>query len=336
MDRVRPGRVRLIVGAVVGLGLLALTLAQVDVARTAELIGAASPVLLGLALAVVLLDLVLRALRWQALLRGAGAAHTNVRLAVAYLTVGYSANQLLPARLGDVARAYLAGQAFVIPRLAALGTIVVERLADGSTMLALALASTVLASGVAVVVQLSLLGVVLFVGGLLGFGIGWWLVARTQVGHLRLARALSDVVARVAVGMGGMLTPTGAASLILGTLAVATTAVLIGWLAAAAIGIVLSPPQAVLFISAVALSLAIPAAPAAIGTFEFVGVMVLTSFGFPAEQALAAVLLLRVVASLPPVLIGIASIWALHLRTTDLIEPGRWARVATIARVARS
>ena len=48
-----------------------------------------------------------------------------------YLAIGYFANSMLPARLGDVARAYLAGRAFGISRLAVLGTIVVERLADG-------------------------------------------------------------------------------------------------------------------------------------------------------------------------------------------------------------
>jgi len=312
----------------VGLGLLVVTLAQVDIVRTAGLIAVASPSLLGLALAVVLVDLVLRAVRWQVLLRSAGAERgTGLRLPLAYMTVGYLANQLLPARLGDLARAYLAGQAFAMPRLAALGTIVVERLADGSTMLALALASTVLVSGIAVVGYLAVLGVVLAVAALVAFGFGWWLVRRTRLGLLGPARALTDLVARVAVGMGGMLTIGGAARVVALTAAVTMTAALLGWLVVAAAGIALTPLQTVLFVSAIAMSLAIPAAPASIGTYEFVGVLVLTSMGVAAEEALAAVLLLRMISSLPAALLGIGSVWALHLRTSQLIQPDRLAAV---------
>ena len=328
MDRVRPSRARLLLGAIVGLGLLVVTLAQVDIVRTAGLIAVASPSLLGLALAVVLVDLVLRAVRWQVLLRGAGAERgTGLRLPLAYMTVGYLANQLLPARLGDLARAYLAGQAFAMPRLAALGTIVVERLADGSTMLALALASTVLVSGIAVVGYLAVLGVVLAVAALVALGFGWWLVRRTRLGLLGPARALTDLVARVAVGMGGMLTIGGAARVVALTAAVTMTAALLGWLVVAAAGIALTPLQTVLFVSAIAMSLAIPAAPASIGTYEFVGVLVLTSMGVAAEEALAAVLLLRMISSLPAALLGIGSVWALHLRTSQLIQPDRLAAV---------
>jgi len=43
----------------------------------------------------------------------------------------------LPARLGDVARAFLAGRAFGVSRLAVLGSVVVERLADGVFILGL-------------------------------------------------------------------------------------------------------------------------------------------------------------------------------------------------------
>ena len=324
MDRARPGRLRLLLGAALGLGLLAVILVQVDVAGTARIMAAASPSLLVVALSVVLLDLALRAHRWRVLVQGAGPEHrSSFRLALAYLTVGYLANQLLPARLGDLARAYLAGQAFGMSRLAALGTIVVERLADGGTMLALALASTFLVTGVAVVSQLAMVGLLLAVVGLAGLGLAWWVMARTPLGALRPSRFIRDVVRRVALGTGGVLTPRGAFIVAVGTVAVTVTAVSIGWLIAAATGIVLTPLQAVLFVSAMAMSLAIPAAPAAIGTYEFVGVVVLTSLGFPAEHALAAVLLMRVVTSLPPVLLGVGSVWALHLRAGQLLQPER-------------
>ena len=87
------------------------------------------------AIPLVFVELVLRALRWQRLL--APLARIPATRTVAYLAIGYFANSMLPARLGDVARAYLAGRSFGISRLAVLGTVVVERLADGLFILGL-------------------------------------------------------------------------------------------------------------------------------------------------------------------------------------------------------
>ena len=80
-----------------------------------------------------------------------------------------------------------------------------------------------------------------------------------------------------------------------------------------AVGIELSPIQAVLFLSGIALSLAIPAAPGAIGTYEGVGVAIITGLGYTPEQGLATILLMRMVTTFPPALIGLVSIWALHV-----------------------
>src|SRR5262249_17238085 len=46
------------------------------------------------------------------------------------LLVGYAANNLLPARLGELVRADFVGRRYQISRLAVVGTIVVERLFD--------------------------------------------------------------------------------------------------------------------------------------------------------------------------------------------------------------
>ena len=81
-----------------------------------------------------------------------------------------------------------------------------------------------------------------------------------------------------------------------------------------AVGVNLSPIQTVLFLSGIALSLAIPAAPGAIGTYEFVGVAIITGLGYTPEQGLATILLMRIITTFPPALIGLVSIWALHVR----------------------
>ena len=101
---------------------------------------------------------------------------------------------------------------------------------------------------------------------------------------------------------------------------VATTATLVAWSVLQAVGVNLSPIQTVLFLSGIALSLAIPAAPGAIGTYEFVGVAIVTGLGYTPEQGLATILLMRIITTFPPALIGLGSIWALHVRPGTIAD----------------
>src|SRR4051812_20862308 len=181
----RSSFLRLAVGIAISAILLGVTLARVDLGRTAEAIGAAAPLGLLAAVAIVLVDLNLRALRWLVLLRGADAetAAPPYRLAFGYLSIGFAANAVLPARLGDVARAMLAGTAFGMPRLAMLGTIMVERLADGLTMLALAFASSLLVTArVPELRQLATFGLVAAVIGGAVLVVGWFALPRLTKG----------------------------------------------------------------------------------------------------------------------------------------------------------
>ena len=87
----------------------------------------------------------MRAVRWRFLL--APVVRVPYRSAFAYLNIGYFANTFLPARLGDGARAFLAGRSFGISSLAALGLIVVERVADTIVILIAVLAAGALVAG---------------------------------------------------------------------------------------------------------------------------------------------------------------------------------------------
>ena len=68
-----------------------------------------------------------------------------------------------------------------------------------------------------------------------------------------------------------------------------------------------------------ALSTAVPAAPGSLGTYEFVGTTILIGLGVPSEPALAIVVLVHVMATLPPAVVGLVMSWTLHL------GPGRLA-----------
>ena len=70
-------------------------------------------------------DLALRALRWQRLRRPIATVRYPPMLG--YLLIGYLANNVLPARLGELVRSHYLGDREGISRASALGTVVVER-----------------------------------------------------------------------------------------------------------------------------------------------------------------------------------------------------------------
>ncbi len=313
---------RLVAGIALSAALLALLIARVDLEQVGVALVDVAPAGLVLALVVVAVDLAIRALRWRTLLAGILplGARPSLRLAAAYLTVGFLANGILPARLGDVARAYLAGAAFGASRLAVFGTILVERIGDGLTMVAFATLSSLAVVALVEVQVLAVEAVLLVVAGAIGLWLVWLALRRGPFARNRFGSALRRILTRVAAGAAGIRTLRGA--IIVGgeTLAAAGTASLVAWYVAGAMGLELGPGQVVLFTSGIALSLAIPAAPGSLGTYEFAGVLILTSFGATAERALATILVMRLVSTLPLIGAGFISTWVLHIRPATLLE----------------
>ena len=103
----RSAILRLLIGLAISAVFLALTLSRVNLAEVGAAIAAASPAWLLVALGIVIVDVLLRALRWQFLLHGVPGAGTKppYRLAVGYLMIGFTANAILPARLGELTNA---------------------------------------------------------------------------------------------------------------------------------------------------------------------------------------------------------------------------------------
>jgi hypothetical protein len=313
---------RLLVGIAISAVFLIVTLRNVDLGKAADAIGHSAPAWLAVALVIVLIDLCLRALRWHVLLRGVEDTSETppYRLAFGYLTLGFAANFVLPARLGDIARAVLAADTFRTPRLSIFGTILIERVSDGLTFLALAILSSLVVASGSELRNLTIYAVALVLGGLVAAAVGLYAITRTALASTRLARAILGILRRLSAGAGAFRHAGSAASFLGLTALLATTATLVAWAVLQAVGVDLSPIQTVLFLSGIALSLAIPAAPGAIGTYEFVGVAIITGLGYTPEQGLATILLMRILTTFPPALIGLVSIWALHVRPGAIAE----------------
>jgi uncharacterized protein (TIRG00374 family) len=321
----RSGAVRLLVGLTISLFFVVATVSRVDLAEVAAALRRVDFRGVALAIPIVFIELGLRSLRWRRLL--APMAQVPLRRAAAYLAIGYFANSMLPARLGDVARAYLAGQAFGVSRLSVLGTVVVERLADGLFILGLvAVLGVTVAGGGSLATTAGWL-VVLAGVGIGGLVVGFVYLRSSGEGRIRLrARSLID---RVLIGAAALRAPSGLAVVVGLTIAAFIPAVVMFTVIVAAAGVQLSLLQCALVIGGLALSTSIPAAPGSLGTYEFVGLTILTTLGVNADVALALVVVVHLVVTLPLALVGLIAAWRLHFRVSDIAhdaEPAVLAR----------
>src|SRR4029079_14372001 len=87
----------------------------------------------------------LRTLRWQALLRP--ITHVPAIRLYPVALIGLMANNIAPARVGELVRAYLVGEREGMSKTTALGTIAVDRAFDGLTLVATLGICTAIAGG---------------------------------------------------------------------------------------------------------------------------------------------------------------------------------------------
>src|SRR5690606_446888 len=133
-------RLRTAIGILLSILLLWWALRDVSFAEVASRIRSAEPLPFALAIAVTVGGFWFRAVRWGVLLLPAfGTLPMRPRLAATY--IGFAANNLLPARVGEFARAFALSRLTGVAPAAAFATLVIERLLDGLVLVALLFAA---------------------------------------------------------------------------------------------------------------------------------------------------------------------------------------------------
>ena len=97
----------------------------------------ANGVLRALTIFVATITFPVRTIRWQLILRDANGQRFPWTPLWHATAIGFMANNLLPARAGEVARAYVASRQLPVRLSTALASLVVERVFDGLVMLGL-------------------------------------------------------------------------------------------------------------------------------------------------------------------------------------------------------
>ena len=274
---------------------IALVFGSVDPRKAVDVISHASPGWLLFAAGFLAVDLVVRAARWRVLL--APIRDVPLGATLAYLLVGYLANNVLPARLGELVRCHYMGDRQGLSRATVLGTVVVERVVDIAVVVAIAAVAILVLSVRGTVASAVLVG--LAIGVLLAVALAIGIAAHRLPGADRVARAaerwpqVRDVTSRLRAGLAVAGRPRTLA-MALALTGVAWAATLLAFAAAGqAVGVQLTIGQASLLASGVALASAIPAGPASLGTFELAAVRIGQALGVASASAFAIGLLVH-------------------------------------------
>lgn len=325
-----------VVGILISALLIWWVLRGVDVGEVWSVVRGARWGLLFAAVAVATSGFLVRALRWKLLLHPVHP-DTSFRSRFAAVNIGFAANNLLPARAGEFARAWAISRMEPVPAGAALGSLVVERFLDGVavfSLLAIALLhpsfpsdATVAGRPIAALVfTVTGLMVVLFSGLLVLL-----LFPRAFLG---LADAIGRALPGRASGLWGHVV-LGLKSFLEGLDALRSPRLLIGallwslgfwawnavsfWLAMHAFGIDEGYVTALFVQAIIALGVAVPSAPGFIGTFHAAAVVGLSEvYGVGESATLAFAFGYHLGGFIPVTALGLWYAWRLGLSMHDL------------------
>ena len=303
------GNWRFWAGVLVSVITLALLVLFVDRRELWEALRTANYLYLIPAVALYFVGQWFRALRWQYLLLP--IARISIARLYPVIVIGYLANNVLPARLGELVRAvYLARREDEISVPASIATLSVERLYDGLTLLALgaAAAPVLLAAGLFSDASLAYqsTAIALMVGVVISFAVALGILTalacsrRTVDWFLRLTALLparfrplaGELITGFVEGLAALNSPGKHAALFVASLPI--------WLAEAGVYLIvaysfnLDAYFASFWLLAVAVTLvtvtsnlitAIPASIGGIGAFEVVAQQTLVGLGVGAATA---------------------------------------------------
>lgn len=317
-----------VAGLLISAGALYLVLGSIDIGEATAIISGANPLALLAIVAVVGVQVSLRAFRWSLLFpRQADGTRAWPRRLLPPMLIGYLGNAVLPARLGEPMRAIIASRREKAGLTESMGSVLVERLIDVATLAVVAFSAALIVDApswtrqaLGVAAALGSAGIVL----LSTVGIEPLLKVADRLG-LERRQMLNSLARRFAASVGGRSRRPailGSAGISVGTWLLDACSF---WLAAQAVGVELSYAGAMLVAGITVLGTAIPSAPGYVGTFELAAAGMAGALGVAPAPALAMAVVAHVMTLVPMALGGAA---ALTVAGTSLSDAARDARTA--------
>lgn len=321
MARVRAallGQMRNIIGFAVSVACIGFMAWQIDFQRVSTAIASFKWSYLLIGMFALLFDYSIRIMRWSIMLSAAGA-HTSFSRCTAPFLGSIALNNVLPARLGDVIRAFVFPSALGITKVASAGSLVLERLLDLATLLCflslalLAFPDATVPEGIklsatilAVVTFVGLISVVVFSGLFAHLALS---ISTREFGRrTALVRKVLLTLHSLLIGFRAMSRPR-----VLGVVVVLSALVWAGescffWSFLAGFGISASPAAAALAMAIATLATLVPSSPGYIGPFHLAAYAATTILGSPPEIAASFAVLAHAGIWLPTTFVGAVAI----------------------------
>lgn len=301
-----------------------------DLGAAGEAIEVADLRWLGAATAAYCSLFLIRGARWAILLSPLGRVSTGA--ATSAFVIGFMANNLLPARLGDVARAYVLARQERIPTAGTFASVMLERIFDGLVVVGFLNAVLWIAPPEGAWIRpLALLGALAFVGAL---GV-CLLVAFFERPTLQLARfglsplpeglsaRVLGLVERLGRGIHSLKSASQTVRVVLLSLVVWAAEVVVYVFIARAFGLDLPTLGLVLVMCVLTLGLVAPSAPGFVGVFEAMVIEALGLYLVSGPAAVAFAVTLHLIHYVPGTLLGLAFTWRSGIRLGDLRAAAR-------------
>ena len=275
----------------------------------------------------------LRARRWQTILEPV-APNQPLGALWRATAVGMMANNVLPARAGEIARAYALTQQTKVPLSTSIASLAVDRLFDMLVLLLLAVAAfldpafprdaEVAGQTIGSLAQGSVVLVTLVFAALYGLAFFPAQIVRIyEIFTRRISKTLEDrgkaVLTRFSEGLSVLKSPRRFLAVLSWTILHWLVNALGFWYGFKAVGIEL-PFSAALFLQTlIAVGVALPSAPGFFGFFEKITVVGLAIYGVGAPQATSFAIGYHILTFIPITVIGL---WyfaklGLHLKEID-------------------
>lgn len=257
-----------------------------------------------------------RVFRWQLLFSPQKMQRTNIFHA---LNIGYFLSNLLPARLGDFIRAYMIGDLERVSKARALSTVVVERLADGLTVVLLLALTALFVPNIPAEARQGAAGVAIVgVGGLaflltLSFqkerGLAFLRRLASPIPFFRSERIWGPVEALVD-GFAVLRSPRPLLGVGLWSLFAWLLGGIMFWVVMRAMHLDLPVSGAFLVMTVTSLVVVVPSSPGYIGVFHAAAVLTLTSvYSIEKSDALGYAVVMHAFSYVWLIVLGVYSIW---------------------------
>ena len=315
---------KLWISIIFSLFFVVLVLYKIDFKKTSEALETANYVYIPIAILLSVITNIIRTYRWKFIINP--IKHIKTSSLFSGVAIGYMANNLLPARLGEFIRAYIMGKKEGISKSSTLATIVVERIFDGLALLFFLVIIALLfslplwikqagAAAAAFFILLSVFLILLMIKKATGIRLTKKLIG---IFSPRLAKKVGELLDNFLSG----LVIVNHKRNILGAFIVS----IIVWLSEASTYYIISLSfstdlpvyVALLTVIIVNIGILIPSAPGYVGAFEFFCISALSIFAVEKSIALSYAIVLHAVLFIPITVIGVYYFWKENLHLSDI------------------